>query len=365
MISRWILGFMIMAWAVPAMVRAEEEVYVRGSEKPLKGNITKETPAGIDVGKEPVSSDRVLDVVYNDLKPITLRTASYKPAVKAEKDSLDPANESKRKTLIADAIKRYEETLKGADAAEKSAKRHLEFKLAMLAARQVREDQAGADTAITKLTAFKAKHKDAWQLASALTTLASLYAEQKKYAEAIDVYREIADNTAIAADSRHEAELAIVQSKIANGKAADAKSDLANLMKSLPENSPFNARARAAQAEVLTAEDKLDEAIKLARGIIRDSNDRNVKAIAHNTIGACLLKSGNAKEARWEFLWVDVVYNQDKREHAKALYHLGVIFTELGDGDKAQECFQTLINDRTYAGMVWVARAQEKLKAQQ
>ena len=65
------------------------------------------------------------------------------------------------------------------------------------------------------------------------------------------------------------------------------------------------------------------------------------------------------KAARWEFLWVDVIYNQDAREHAKALYYLFRIFSELGEEDRAQECAQALQAER-YNGTSY----QQKVKLQ-
>jgi hypothetical protein len=55
----------------------------------------------------------------------------------------------------------------------------------------------------------------------------------------------------------------------------------------------------------------------------------------------------------WEFLWVDAVFNQDKAQHAKALYYLWQTFDKRGeasDPDRAQQCRDALINDRQFNG---------------
>ena len=40
------------------------------------------------------------------------------------------------------------------------------------------------------------------------------------------------------------------------------------------------------------------------------------------------------REAMWAYLWVEVVYNQDKEEVAKALARLAEVFKQLGDEDR-------------------------------
>jgi len=93
-------------------------------------------------------------------------------------------------------------------------------------------------------------------------------------------------------------------------------------------------------------------------------DDKSLKAVIHNALGVCLFDKEDYKGARWEFLWVDVTYNQDKNEHAKALYFLWKIFDQLGDAERGQECREMLLNDRTFAGTEWRARAQKESKTQ-
>ena len=69
----------------------------------------------------------------------------------------------------------------------------------------------------------------------------------------------------------------------------------------------------------------------------KDASDRNLKAMAYNTLGECLLAGGKSKEAFWAFMFVDVEYNQDKAEHKKAMYHLWKLFEEFKDEAKAKQ----------------------------
>jgi tetratricopeptide (TPR) repeat protein len=104
------------------------------------------------------------------------------------------------------------------------------------------------------------------------------------------------------------------------------------------------------RAEVLMGQNKANEAIPLLQGVIRDNNDRQIKALAHNTLGECFYKANRYQEALWEFLWVDAVFNQDKQQQAKALYFLWRTFEQLNNAERAQECREALLNDRQFAG---------------
>jgi len=47
--------------------------------------------------------------------------------------------------------------------------------------------------------------------------------------------------------------------------------------------------------------------------------------------------NGQHRDAMWDYLWVDVIYNQDREATARALYHLIGVFIALGDKDKADQ----------------------------
>ena len=112
-------------------------------------------------------------------------------------------------------------------------------------------------------------------------------------------------------------------------------------------------------AEVGYRVEVVDNGVR-ALEIIKDTTDKSVKATAHNALGLSYFEAAEFKEARWEFLWVDLVYNQDKSEHAKALYYLWLTFKELGEADRAQEYLDILLTDRNFAGMEYQVLAQRK-----
>src|SRR5262249_49633060 len=97
--------------------------------------------------------------------------------------------------------------------------------------------------------------------------------------------------------------------------------------------------------------------------VLDETKDRKLRAMAYNTMGYCYYLNEQWQDARWEFLWVDVIYNQDPREHAKALYYLADIFGRLGEGDRARECREQLLTDRQFNGVEYQRRGGEGEKA--
>src|SRR4051812_31535977 len=109
MLQRWLVGLAVALTLGGGLAQAQEEIFVRGKEKPIKGAITKESPKEIVVGvKDVVPAEDIIDIVY-DLRPISANL-NYRKGVQSEKESFDPAKEKDRKTLLADALKKYEES---------------------------------------------------------------------------------------------------------------------------------------------------------------------------------------------------------------------------------------------------------------
>ena len=338
----------------------QQTIHVRSAEKPIKGIVKEEGPRGIVVTgvKERIPPEDIVDIEY-EIKPLSARLQYYRPAQKAEKEAEDATQEAKRKENLASAIEKYTAALKAMEPGQAAAARQLEFKIATLLALQETEEGLPTDPAIAKLKDFKTKHAKSWQIAKALGLLGDLLLAQKQYAEAEQAYNELAQ-AEVADATREDAELRAAQVSLRAGKHAEAQSKLQVLIAKFPKGSTSAVRARIAQAECLSAARKTEEARKLLNQVLNDTKDRSLKAAAYNALGESFVQAKMFKEARWEFLWVDVVYNQDKAEHAKALYYLWFVFEQLNEPERAQECRETLLNDRQFAGSEYQRLAREK-----
>ncbi len=350
-----------------SVARAQEEVYVRGQEKPLKGSIKTESPKGITLatGKDLIPAENITDVVY-DPPEVTVKINFYRPAQKAEKASLDVlAKDADRKAALAEAIKKYEETaakLTGADPVSKSARRHMEFKAAILRLREVLEEGQPPDQAIRKLEEFRAKHSDSWQIVRVLENLGRLQMGQNEFKEAEKTFKSLGDLD-LTPEAKLDAQLLALQAVIQDGRPAEALKTLQGMS---TKDGPHAGRVKVAQAQCLAATKQpaqLKQAQDLLRQVLKDG-DKQAKALAHNALGIMAFEKGEFKEARWDFLWVDVNYNQDREEHAKALFYLWKTFEQLNDAVRAQECREALANGSQFAGSDYRRQAQRATKNQ-
>ncbi len=352
-------AFLVTAFATITL--ANDLVTVRSKDKPHKGVIKSESSRGVEVAgvKGLVPAEDIIDIFY-EVSPTEVLVNLYRPADRSEKDYYDPdpKKESKRKANLGDALKKYAEAY--AKVNEKSAKRHLEFKVAVLTVRQAQEEGTDLGPGMKRLTDFKAKNPNSWQLTSCLELLARLQTQTKQYKNAEATYLELAAAD-VAEETKREAELSSIQVGAKAGLHEAALKKLDALISKLPKDSKFLGRARITQAECLLAAKKDTEAVALLRQATREAGDKGIKALAHNTLGVHYYQSEQLKEARWEFLWVDAVYNQDKAEHGKALYHLSKIFDRLSDKQRAQECRSELLSDRVFAGTEWQRLALKDL----
>jgi tetratricopeptide (TPR) repeat protein len=364
---RCVLGLTTFCMLGGSVARAQVEVHIRDQKAPEKGTIKSELPRGLTLtGKKEIPSEDITDVIYDPFPGgIQAKISFYGPAQQSEKKSLDVnAKEADRKAALSDALKKYEEAaskLTAADAMAKSARRHLEYKIAMLKVRQVLEEGAAPEGAISDLKKFKTKNLLSWQIVRVLETLGRLQMGQKEYKGAEETFHDLAELD-LSPEAKLDAQLLSVQAMIQDGRAELAL----KTVQAMPvKEGPLAGRIKVAQAQCLIGlkqEDKVKQARDLLKEVLKDSPDRQIKAAAHNALGVMHFDKGEMKEARWEFLWVDVVYNQDREEHAKALYYLWKTFEALNVPERAQECRNALLGGQ-FAGMHYQHEAQKAAKA--
>jgi lipopolysaccharide biosynthesis regulator YciM len=109
------------------------------------------------------------------------------------------------------------------------------------------------------------------------------------------------------------------------------------LSKSLPASDPQAERISVYRAECQGVSGKLPEAVAQLEGIIAKTSDKDLKALAYNALGDCYRLNNRPREALWPYLWVDVIYHQDRQEHLKAMADLAKLFAEQGDTARAKE----------------------------
>ena len=350
MTFRVLLGMFAALIALGVSARADT-VFVKGREKLEKVTIKSEDAKNVvvthTVGKkkdETISSAEVVDIYYFDeVRPLDLRNGVYSSARDAEKD-IDSEDSAKRKKALGVAIAGYGQALKDMKRDTKlqiNAARNVEYKLAVLLLK-TGNDLTTTDRVVARLKAFAMNHKDSWQINHVLPMMAQIQMDTKDWKEATKTLEDMSKMEVFSADVRREAELMLVTVAVRADDIPQANQRLDALEKKAGGNPAFTSRVQMARAEVLVGLKKTDEAMKILQEVVKSNSDRHTMALAHNTLGECLFKAEKWSEARWEFLYVDTIYNQDKAQHAKALYYLWKTFDQLNDRERAQQCLTTL-----------------------
>ena len=368
------LGVIVALLAINLSASADT-IFVRGRDKPLVGEIKSEDATTVVFGTiiakkkvdEKIPSLDVLDIHYDDVLPIGLRLTggAYNMAKKADKEAENTTDPIKLKSSLATAIFKYGETLKEMKP-HKSASRTIEYKIAILMVRQAGADPAAQAKALQKLLEFKRPgNMSSWQINHVMPTIAQLQVDANDFKGAQETYEEMAGMAGLPLKVKNDAELMVVQIMVKGKKIAEATKRLEALAVKGKDNPEFVARVKMMKAEILIIADpvkNLPEATALLQQVVKENNDKEVKARAHNTLGECLFKADRYNDSLWEFLWVDTVFNQDKNQQSKAKYYLWKVFERLNNPERAEECRQSLLNDAPFRGTEWHAKAVRETK---
>ena len=142
-----------------------------------------------------------------------------------------------------------------------------------------------------------------------------------------------------------------------DNKNADAEQKLKSVAASMKADDPQRTYVQVSLAQTQVAQGNIKEAEAPLKAAVAGAGDDHLKALAYNALGDYYLQNKQPDEAFWQYLRVDAVYNQDREEHARALYNLWKLFESVrGDQQRSNECLQKL-EDKSLAGTDYQARA--------
>jgi tetratricopeptide (TPR) repeat protein len=341
-----------------------------GKEALLNGvTIIKSGPEGITVkaaGKERiVSALDVRDVLYNEdeVKPLDFQTYRV-PFGKLDRANLPSTKEADRPKLYKEALTAFAELLANPKLPPRSKIReHVEFKAAETVARLAQTDPARQDAAVAALDKFRQAHPESWQVAPALMMLARIQEDKGDTKAVQQTYETLAAVPGISPEIRATTLLSVARLLIKTNDFAGAEAKLLDLKKTLPPDSAYLSKVRVYLAQCQALGDdaaKAAAAEKQLHELLTSSKDPAVLALVHNTLGDYYTKKNQPEDAFWEYLRVDMLYNGDRHEHARALYNLARLFREYRkDPDRADKCLETL-KDKRFAGLEFQKKTPEK-----
>lgn len=326
------LSALICIVASQAFVLGQDKVERRdkkGGSIFVAGKILEENAAGVKIkpqglGKEEViPSNEIIRMTYSDL-----------PA----KASLDIG-----KLAVAETARDYPALFKGYQAIQAlpevktagvGARRYIDYRVVTLQA-AVAEGDDQLKAAIKALSDFIGAHPDSWEFPHAARNLARLQADTADYAGATKTFEAIEKAPTVPTEFKQEATAALIDIAFQSEKYDDGKTRIDAVNKN--PNSPAGLKARVEIYQLGLDGAKgpdLPASVKKIEEAIAKATDPSLKALGYNVLGDVYFAKNNKRDAMWSYLWVDVVYNQDRGEHLKAMTRLIKIF-DVDDKDKA------------------------------
>jgi hypothetical protein len=336
-----------------SLARAQDQIkyHDRAANKDvtLEATITDETATGIKIKgagaakEKEIAAGDIIEVYHQTNVPRIPYRAYFNRELDLNKPTL---KETERKKVIAESLTGYRELLPKVSAV-KFAKRHVQYKIALLLAREAETEPSQVEPAIKELTKFKTDYPNSWQIFRVAGLLADLQAKNNDLDGALKTYADLAAEESLPKEVRQEFDLQAVHLLIEGRKYDLAAKKLQML--TVPESDP-----RAGYIKVYAAlctgvsqqPGSLDKAVAQIEEIIDKTKDRDLKALAYNALGDCYRLNGQPRNAMWEYLKVDMVYNQNKKQLTRALEQLPKVFEELKDEKRAREYQEKLKKEK-------------------
>jgi tetratricopeptide (TPR) repeat protein len=334
-----VLGLSLLCGSPAARAQDKVTHYDRAAKKEIttEGTIQDETAAGIKIKtgatvKEIAAGD-ISEVVHQVANVPRLTYGSY---FNKEKEMLKATREQSRKKLLDETLKGYRELLPKVSG-NKFAQRQVHFKIALLLARQAEDDPEAVEPALKELTQFKDEYPNSWQILRVARLLGDLQLRNNDLAAAEKTYSDLARSPDLPKDVRREVDLQLAQLLIEGRKYDEAEQKLKSLGVAPTDPLADHVEVYLALCTGVRDKAKLPAVIAQIEATIEKAKDPKLKAVAYNALGDCYRLNGQLKDAVWEYLHVDMVYNQDRRQRTRALEQLAKLFDELKDEKHAQE----------------------------
>lgn len=201
-------------------------------------------------------------------------------------------------------------------------------------------DDSKRDQAIGLLEAFLKGHPKSRHFGPAQETLARLALAKGDTAKA----EAAAQGLATVPWAADRAAVLRARVQIKKGQPEDALKALDLLIANSTNGATASIEVRLARAETLAVLGKFAEAEAAAKQVIEDTpaERADIQALANNTLGDCYRAAGKVKDALFAYLKTDVLFDDDKEQHARALYEIAQLWRRLNQADRADDAMARL-----------------------
>ena len=334
-IVRFAVGFSFFNLFVFSIFAQDSVKFVdktKKGENELNGLITGDSIKGllIKIQKEPAAKlIPAVDIINVNYSSTAIGSIELKSALGKEVRANLPA------TKEADRIKLYEESISDISEllpkvkADLRLSKYLTFRIAKIKSDLAKIKPETFPDAIKALSSFRINNPDSWMTLSSLKIEAELQEIKGNFDAALKLYQGIGKLPGVPQELKTDSDFLVLKLLMRTNRLAEAEAKLKEVESFILEGAPRRAQVLLVKTQASLLNDQLSTIEVDLNKVIDSSDEIFTRSKAFNLLGEFYLKKNQEAQAFWAFLIVDTLYNQDTDEHAKALYHLSILFDKV------------------------------------
>jgi tetratricopeptide (TPR) repeat protein len=341
---RWAIWAFALTLAAGGVSQAFDTV--KTVKMNMSGHIVGMTAEQVDL-QQPGATGVVKEFPANQIQ--TIYYDEDPKELKAAKDSVIKGH-------YADALAALGRIKKDPD--RKEAVQDIEFYKALCAAKLALAGSGKVADAQRMMKAFADANATSYHYFETMESMGDLLLAMHQYTQAIGYYGRLAKSP-WRPEYPMRAGVATGHALLAQGNADDALAAFEKVIAtetSAEIAQPQRLAATLGKARVLLAQQKPDEAIQLAEGVLKavPPADESLRAQAYNIEGTAHRRAGRTQDALFAFLHVELTYSAVPSAHAEALANLADLWEQVHKAERANTARKTL--EERYKDSPWAKK---------
>lgn len=336
------LGACCILLTAAAQASAADRIDLRDG-KAVLGKIQRETPTEVTIqgtaGPQTVPVNQIAGILYDGQGPTLIQAKAYEEAYNY--------------TAAAEQFAKAEAELKDKPFILQAA----QFGQARALAKRALDDYDDLDGAIRRLEAFRTANAQSRHHFPLHELLGRLYFAKKDHTRAAEAFDELARAPWPEATLRatvYQGRLLVAQGNL--DQALARFDEVLAKRAASPEQELAQAEALLEKARCFHTRKQFDREIEALEQVIdrAPANAIGLQGEAYTTLGDAQRAANKPKDALVAYLHVEILFSRDKELHARALYNLSQLWSELGQPDRAAAARSTLKTD--YPNSPWTKK---------